>query len=127
MLYEDYAAKSRESLKSARILFQADCYNSCISRCYYAMFQMAISALDRRAIKPPVEGRHGHSWVQAAVATEFVHRRKLLPGKMASYLPEVLKLRREADYESGRLGRKLAERTLAKATEFISKLEALLG
>lgn len=127
MLYEDYAAKSRECLKSARILFQADCYNSCISRCYYAMFQMAIAALNKHGIKSPVEGKYGHSWVQAAVATAFVHRRKLLPGKLASYLPDVLKLRREADYESSGMGKKVAERTLAKATEFIEKLEVVLG
>lgn len=126
MLHEGYAIKARESLQSARMLFRADCCSSCVSRCYYAMFQMALAALYRRGIKPPVEGRYSHAWVHAAVATEFIHKRKLLLGKMASYLPDALKLRIEADYESGGVGKKVAERTLAKATAFLDEMEEVL-
>lgn len=125
-MVEDYAAKALESLKAARILLEAECYDSCISRCYYAMFQMAVAALEKLGIRPPKEGEYGHAWVQAAVAQELIRSRGLLPGKMASFLPDVLKIREEADYEPIMVGKKRARRTLRRTTEFIEQLQEVL-
>ncbi len=105
-----YREKARGSLKSARILFEADCYNSRVSRCYYAMFQMAVAALAQLGIHPPREERYSHAWVQAAVARELIHRRKIFPMNLARALPDALELRREADYRELSLGRKRTER-----------------
>jgi uncharacterized protein (UPF0332 family) len=118
-----YLEKAKESLKAARILFEAECYNSCTSRCYYAMFQMAIAALVRLGIHPPQAGRYGHAWVHAAIARELVHRRKILPAALAKALPDALKLREEADYSDTTLGRKRAERLLKHCQEFVSHLQ----
>ncbi|MCD5417142.1 HEPN domain-containing protein [Candidatus Bipolaricaulota bacterium] len=125
-MVEDYATKALESLKAARILLEAGCYDSCISRCYYAMFQMAVAALEKLGIRPLKEGEYGHAWVQAAVAQELIRRRGLLPRKMASFLPDVLKIREEADYEPIKVGKKRARRTFRRTTEFIEQLQEVL-
>lgn len=125
-MLQDYIYKALESLKAVRILFGAECYNSRVSRCYYAMFQMAIAALERFGIKPRREGEYKHFWVQAAVAGELIRKRKILPGKLASSLPDALKLREQADYGTLNIGKKRAERALRKTTEFIKCLEEVL-
>ena len=119
MAYEDYVSKAQKSLKAARILFEAELYDSCISRCYYAMFQVAVATVAELGIRPPKEGAYSHSWVQAVIAQEVIHRRKRLPRKFASYLPLVLELRQEADYKEVEVSRKKAERAVRMAMEFL--------
>ncbi|MBI3660397.1 HEPN domain-containing protein [Candidatus Acetothermia bacterium] len=115
--------KARESLKSARILFEAECYDSCASRCYYAMFQMAVAALIKLGIQQPSRReRYSHDWVQATVSRELIHRRKILPAHMANALPNALELRIRADYRENQLSRKPAERMLKKCEEFMNCL-----
>lgn len=117
MSYQD---KAKESLKAARILFEAECYDSCVSCCYYAMFQMAIAVLRHHGIHSPAG--YSHAWVQAAVARELVHRRKLLPAHLSGAMPDALKSRVEADYSESSLGRKRAHRVLRTCQEFIDYL-----
>lgn len=120
---EDYYRKAIDTLKAARILFEAECNDSCISRCYYSMFQFSVAVLNKYGIKPPNEAEYKHAWVQAAVAKVLIKRRGLLPAKLASYLPETLSIREEADYEPIEVSKKRTKRTLAKASEFIEKLQ----
>ena len=115
----DYAEKASNSFKAARILFEAECYDSCVSRCYYAI-------LRHMGIRPPKEGKYEHDWVQAAVAGQLVRRRKLSPRSIASFLPVVLKLREEADYDISSIGRERASRTLRKAKDFIAQSHKVL-
>ncbi len=118
-----YREKARGSLKSARILFEADCYDSCVSRCYYAMFQMAVAALAQLGIHPPREERYSHAWVHAAVARELIHRRKLLPAQLTRALPAALALRAEADYSEGALGKKRTARMLSNCQTFLTSIK----
>lgn len=120
---EDFSRKANESLKAARILFEAECYDSCISRCYYAMFQFSVAVLNKYGIHPPNKAEYKHAWVQAAVAKVLIKRKGLLPAKMASYLPDTLNIREEADYEPVEVSKKRTKRALAKASEFIEKLQ----
>jgi uncharacterized protein (UPF0332 family) len=118
-----YVQKAKESLKSARILYEAECYNSCVSRCYYAMFQMAIAALLELGIHPPREAGITHAWVQAAVARELIHRRKLLPTRLARTLPNVFALRAETDYGPALLGKKRVKRALNTCQRFLETIQ----
>ena len=124
--YGDYAGKSRESLRSGRILFEAECFNSSVSRLYYAMFQMSVAILIKLGISSPKKGEYGHAWVQAAVAQVVIRGRKLLPGRMASFLPDAIKLREEADYGTANISKKVCRRNLDKVVEFIQKMEDIL-
>jgi uncharacterized protein (UPF0332 family) len=122
MTYEDYARKAQKSLKAARVLFEIELYDSCVSRSYYAMFQMAVAVLMKLAIKPPREGTYSHSWVQAVVVQEIIRHRKRIARKFGNYLPLLLELRHEADYKGVEINRKNAERALKMATEFFIAL-----
>ncbi len=123
MAYEDYVSKGQKSLKAARILFEVELYDSCISRCYYAMFQMAVAAVTKLGIRPPKEGTYSHSWVQAVIAQEVIYRRKRMPRKFGGYLPLVLELRREADYKGVEMSRRRAEKALRTAIEFFEAVK----
>lgn len=122
----EYKNKALESLKAARILFEAECYNSCVSRCYYAMFQMAITALVKFGIRPPRRREYEHAWVQASFAREFIHRKKSLPSGMAGLLSEVIEFRHEADYWETSFGRKRTGRVLRKASDFVKAVQEVL-
>lgn len=104
-------------------MFEAELYDPCTSRCYYAMFQMAVATVTKLGIKPPKEGTYSHSWVQAVIAQEVIHRRKRMPRKFASYLPLVLELRQEADYQEVEMSRKKAEKALRMAMAFLEVLK----
>jgi uncharacterized protein (UPF0332 family) len=121
----DYVGKALESFKAAWILFEAECYDSCVSRCYYAMFQMAVAALTKFNIQPPKAREYKHAWVHAVVAQQLIRRRKLLPGALASALPRTLALRRIADYDEVSIGKKQAERVLRLADQFIRTLQGV--
>jgi uncharacterized protein (UPF0332 family) len=118
MADEEYVRKAQKSLKAARILFEAELYDSCISRCYYAMFQLAVATATKLGIRPPREGTYSHSWIQAVIAQEVIHRRKRISRKFAGYLPLVLEVRREADYKEIEMSGRKAERALKAAVEF---------
>lgn len=104
-------------------MFEAELYDPCTSRCYYAMFQMAVATVTKLGIRPPKEGTYSHSWVQAVIAQEVIHRRKRMPRKFANYLPLVLELRQEADYKEVEVSRKKAEKALRMAMEFLEVLK----
>ena len=87
------------------------------------MFQFSIAVLKKYGIKPPNEAEYKHAWVQAAVAQVLIKRKGLVPSKLAGYLPDTLNIREEADYESVEVSKKRTKRTLAKASEFIEKLQ----
>lgn len=90
------------------------------------MFQFSIAVLKKFGIKPPNEAEYKHAWVQAAVAQVLIKRKGLLPAKLAGYLPDTLNIREEADYEPVEVSKKRTKRTkrtLAKASEFIEKLQ----
>lgn len=46
----DCVNKARKFFRSARILFDCGDYDSCVSRCYYAMFFMAEAVLFSKGI-----------------------------------------------------------------------------
>jgi uncharacterized protein (UPF0332 family) len=52
----DFIAKAECFLKSAEQLFEMGDYDSCASRCCYAMFLMAEAALMLRVCQPPRVG-----------------------------------------------------------------------
>ena len=69
--------------------------NSAASRAYYAMFQAAQIALEYIG-----SGRAmwSHAGLQAAFATECIHRRKVYPAALREHLSIGLRIRQVADY-----------------------------
>ncbi len=63
--YHIFLKKAEESLNTANFCFEKQCYNSCVNRAYYAMFQVAAAVLFKAGIRP--KSKIGHDWVQAGL------------------------------------------------------------
>jgi uncharacterized protein (UPF0332 family) len=120
MLVESYLSKAKENMKIAEIAFNEKCYNACVNRAYYAMFQAAVAALASVGITSP-SNVIKHEWVQANFVREFIHRRKVYP-RFRNYLLDVQETRNIADYESDSVSPKIASRKFSKAREFVDAI-----
>jgi len=94
-------------------------YNASASRTYYAVFHAAQAALKAMGITIQ---NWSHEGLQSAFARELIHRRKIYPARLASYLSELMLARVTSDYNAEGIGAKQAERALRKAREFIRQV-----
>ena len=109
---------SRDNLKSARILFQAEEYKGANNRAYYAIFH-AINAI--HAVKGKAYKRH-----KDAVANfnkEYV-KTEIFPREMGRKISEAEEIRHASDYDDFYIAsREEAERQITVAEEFIQLSE----
>lgn len=66
-----------------------------------------------------------HPALQAALTTELIHRRKLLPAQVRDYLSAGLAVRHAADYGRTGISLKVAQRIVRRADEFVRAVEEL--
>lgn len=116
--------KAQESLRAAELCFNESLYNSTANRAYYAMFQAAVVALARAGIEPD-SAEWSHKGLQTTLANQLIHRRKLLPRKIAQALPKAMGLRNLADYREQSVSKKDAYEVLQLATEFLRLVKGL--
>ena len=112
--------RAKESLKAAQLCLDAGFENSASSRAYYAMFQCAQVALTRAGVSRTT---WSHPALQAAFATELVHRRKAYPLVFRDYLSAGLAVRLAADYGRAGVSHKVAGRQVRRATSFFRAVE----
>jgi hypothetical protein len=86
------------------------------------MFQAAIVALERIGLRSKGE-QWSHENLQATFAEELIHRRKQVPRRIASFLPNGMRLRHEADYYDKMVSEAQAQRALRWAREFLNLLQ----
>jgi uncharacterized protein (UPF0332 family) len=113
--------KGQEWLRVAELCFAESLYNSTANRAYDAMIQAAVVALEQAGVHPK-GSQWSHGSVQAHFAAELIHHRKLLPRRIASYLPDALALRHQADYHERSFWHAQARCTLHWAQEFLSAI-----
>lgn len=119
-------SKAQESLTAAQLCFDQRLYNSAANRCYYAMFQAAVVALEAAGFRP--RGKEwSHEGVQATFATELTRRRKLYPHELAGYLSEALAIRHTADYRDADVSQSQTRRLLKWAQAFVGKVQEVTG
>ncbi len=116
---QDWRAKADQDVRAAELCFEQALYDVCVSRCYYAMFHIAIAALIRHSI-PPRRDQWGHDYVQSQVAEQLIKRRKVLPAALARELLDAINERQKADYKPYPIGRQVADRRLRKASSFVN-------
>ncbi len=108
--------KAQESLKSAQILFENKCYNNCISRSYYAIFQTLATILKERNLFNTED--HSHMSLLYRFKNECVSSNY----KNSFYHKVIQSLRTKritSDYQNIMFSRISAEETLKKAEVFI--------
>ena len=112
--------KARESLRAEESCLGLRLLNSCANRCYYAMFQAAVVALEAR-------GFHRDAWSHTALQTTFIneliHRRKIYPRQLAEYLSRALFWRNIADYGDAEISQRRAKQLVGWANAFVSKVQ----
>lgn len=86
------------------------------------MFQAAIVALERIGVRSKTE-QWSHEKLQATFAAELIRRRKVYPRHIASYLPNGMQIRHEADYRDILLSSAKAQEILRWAREFLRLVE----
>lgn len=117
----DFAAKADRFLRSAARLYELGDYDSCASRCYYAMFFMAQAALLTKGVTPA-----SHKGVLSLFSQHFV-KTGVFDREMAKALNEAYDKRLTGDYSVGlTLSREEAEQLLNTAREFIAKVSTYL-
>ena len=122
---QDWQNKADQDMRAAELCFEQALYDVCVSRCYYAMFHIAIAALIQHGI-PPRKGAWGHDYVQAQVAEQLIKRRKVLPLALARELSDAMDDRHDADYSPTPISRKVAERSLRKARSFVNTIKEVI-
>ncbi len=115
-----FLTKAKRNVQASQLLFDNQMYDESANRAYYAAFQAALAALSTLRIQ--VEGM-SHEATQSKFNEEFVHRRKIYPNHLKSYLSELLGVRNSADYKAKFTSKKAALLQLKKAKEFVAKVE----
>lgn len=115
-----FTRKADENIKAAELLFENQMHNASANRAYYAAFHAAIAALANLGI--PVE-RIGHDTLQSKFSSELIRKRKVYPARFKSYLPNLQEVRDIADYETKFISKKMAERQIKKAKEYVEAIK----
>lgn len=90
-------------------------FDSAASRAYFAMFQLAICALEARGIK---RSEWTHKGVHSDFVLNFVRGRKVVPASFAGALPAIMEIRHLADYRQPGPSHRQVERAVRLAEEF---------
>jgi uncharacterized protein (UPF0332 family) len=118
-----YLLKALRSLEGAEGEFAAGRYDNCASRCYYAVWQAAVHALQQAGFRPL--GRlWGHEFVRSEFEGQLIYRRYQYGAELRRILQDNLELRRKADYDVREVTRREVEAALRKARAFVSAVAA---
>ena len=112
--------RAQASLQAADLCLVHGLVDSAVNRAYFALFQAAIYALERRGMR---RREWTHKGVHSDFVQLFVRRRKLLPASFAGALPGVMHLRHIADYQQPGVSQVQAERAVRRAREFVTLLQ----
>jgi len=118
---EILVAKAQTFLRSAeRVMSEGD-YDSCASRCYYAMFSMATAALLTKDLRSP-----SHKGVISLFGQHFV-RTGVLESQMGGTINYAYDMRIIGDYGVSRsVAREEAEDLLNATQNFVAKVKEYL-
>jgi uncharacterized protein (UPF0332 family) len=119
---QDFVAKAERFLKSAEHLLALGDYDSCASRCYYAMFLMAEAALMVKGISAS-----SHRGVISLFGQHFI-RTGIFPAELGRALSRAYDVRLTGDYAVGlSVSREEAENLLESTRRFVTEVRAYLG
>jgi len=117
----DFVAKAERFLKSAEHLLGLGDYDSCASRCYYAMYFVAEAALLHKGLAPS-----SHRGVIRLFSQHFVQT-GIFPPEFGRTLSRAYDVRLTGDYAVGlSVSREEAENLLDAARRFVAEVRAYL-
>ncbi len=114
-------SKSKRFLRTAELVFKDGDYDSCASRCYYAMFFMAQAVLITKNINAS-----SHKGVISLFGEYFI-KPKIFDVNLGKYFRKVYNLRQKGDYGVGfMINKEDAEECLKMAKIFVEEVERYL-
>ena len=119
--YGDLIAKAEKYLGTAQLTLDVGDYDTCVSRCYYAMFFMAEAALLTRGLRAS-----SHKGVIGLFGEHFV-KSGIFDRDLGKALRMAHDTRIVGDYGVGfSVGEDQARETLDRAREFVSRVKLYL-
>lgn len=114
----DYIKKSERFLRTAKLVFEDEDYDSCVSRCYYGMFILAEAVLLTKELSST-----SHKGVISLIGQHFV-KTGLFEKEIGKALNDIYDKRLLGDYNVGmNTTKEEAGEILALAEEFIVTLK----
>lgn len=115
---DDLKEKAERFLRTAELSFDDGDYDSCVSRCYYAMFFMAEALLLAKDITAST-----HKGVIALFGEHYITT-GIIEKELGKSLRRAYDLRQKGDYSTGFMVKETeAKEILEQAKDFISKIE----
>jgi uncharacterized protein (UPF0332 family) len=124
--WAEYLEKAESSLAGARICWEKKSFDSCVSRCYYAVFQGAIAALLKLTDFRPSGEEWSHKTTQAEFNRRLVIRRKVFSGQVGRTPLTLIEWRHPTDYSPARTSQQIAKTSLALAADFLAAIQKQL-
>ncbi|MFQ6121223.1 MAG: HEPN domain-containing protein [Methanosarcinales archaeon] len=116
--------KAYKFIETANIGFRNKDYDSCVSRCYYAMFHASIAVLEKLGI---VQAKWSHTALRNTFGKEIVMERRMFSTEISGYLKETYDLRLLGDYKIEAISKIRANDALEMANEFLNKIKEVLN
>ena len=113
-------SKVDEFLKAAKVCLDHGFYNSSINRSYYAMYRIAIAAIEHEGYLP--KKRWNHEGVIRVFNRELVHLGSVYSEKSVADLRGAYYLRLDADYSALEMDEKRARQWFHKAVGFVQRI-----
>ena len=117
----DLIKKAKRYIESAELLLSNRDFDSCVSRCYYAMFFMAEASLLTKGLKAS-----SHKSVISLFGEHFINT-AIFKEELGKNLIKGYESEQKGDYSTGFfVSEKEAKERLRNAKDFITKLENFL-
>lgn len=104
--------KAESFIKDAELLLNHGRYDSCVSRCYYAMYHALIALLEQKGVRSK---SWEHRFVLGEFGKELVYRKKVFSREILAPLYDIQDERNEADYNVSSVSHKKAKRIFDKS------------
>ena len=124
MDWQIYMSKARHNLQTSQLAYDHDDFDSCVSRAYFAVFQIEIAALLK--LTSFRQDRWGHDRVQAEFNRRLIRDQKVFSASLRFVHNDLIGRRHTADYSAQHVSARAAERCLSKATEMVSSIVEVL-
>lgn len=98
-------------MNDARAFLHDKHFDSCVSRCYYALYHLIIALLEKHGISSK---DWGHAFVSSEFGRIFIHRKKVFPKEFSAALYIIQAERNKADYDISPVSFKKATRVFDK-------------
>jgi uncharacterized protein (UPF0332 family) len=113
-------SKARNNIHTAQLAYDHGDFDSCVSRAYFAVFQVDIAALIK--LTSFRQERWGHDRVQAEFNRRLIRDQKRFSASMRFVQNDLMGRRHTADDSPQHVSSRAAERCLSKAADRVSSI-----